>query len=248
MSRAPSSIDAILLDVDGTLYHQPPVRLGVMVRLALGHLSAPATGLRTASMLMAYRRMQERLRDGEAPPEGSLANAQLEMSSRHAGASVAAMEDAVRQWMHEAPQPLLPWARRRGLFEFLDEARARKIKLGVVSDYPAHTKLESMRVRHYFDVIVCAQDAEVQRFKPDPRGIVHALEQLGVAPDRAVYVGDRAEVDLVAARRAGVRGVLMRGPLAFPRPPVYLMKRSETGDPSVADYHALRKHLLSDRT
>ena len=43
--------------------------------------------------------------------------------------------------------------------------------------------------------------------KPDPEGLHRALAALGVAPSRAVFVGDR-DVDMEAARRAGMTGWL----------------------------------------
>lgn len=46
-----------------------------------------------------------------------------------------------------------------------------------------------------------------RRRKPDPHYIERALEQLGV--EHALYVGDR-EKDLLAARRAGIDGAILR--------------------------------------
>jgi HAD superfamily hydrolase (TIGR01549 family) len=88
---------------------------------------------------------------------------------------------------------------------FLREARKHKIKLAIVSDYPAAAKLNALEVAEYFDAVVCAQDPEVQRFKPDPKSLHVALHLLQVARENALYVGDRPSVDAEAARRAGIR-------------------------------------------
>jgi phosphoglycolate phosphatase-like HAD superfamily hydrolase len=56
----------------------------------------------------------------------------------------------------------------------------------------------------------------VAAFKPNPRGILVALERLGVAPGEALYVGDRAEVDAAAARAAGVACAILSGLKAAP--------------------------------
>jgi len=45
--------------------------------------------------------------------------------------------------------------------------------------------------------------------KPDPAAVLAALERLGAAPGRALLVGD-SDVDVEAARRAGVRSVRVR--------------------------------------
>jgi len=44
---------------------------------------------------------------------------------------------------------------------------------------------------------------DVPEFKPDPRGLLLAVERLGSTPERAVYVGDTV-IDAEAARRAGL--------------------------------------------
>ena len=53
-----------------------------------------------------------------------------------------------------------------------------------------------------FPVVVGADD--VQRHKPDPEPVLHALTLLGVPPERAVFVGDSPH-DLESGRAAGVR-------------------------------------------
>lgn len=57
------------------------------------------------------------------------------------------------------------------------------------------------------DVIVGAED--VKAVKPDPAGLLLAVEKLGTAKEEVLYVGD-SYVDAAAAERAGVRfaGVL----------------------------------------
>jgi putative hydrolase of the HAD superfamily len=48
---------------------------------------------------------------------------------------------------------------------------------------------------------------EVGYGKPDPRIFEHALSKLGIAPDEALMVGDRPNLDVAGARAAGVHAV-----------------------------------------
>ncbi len=43
--------------------------------------------------------------------------------------------------------------------------------------------------------------------KPDPRALELACVHIGVPPHAAVYIGDRLEVDALAATAAGSRGI-----------------------------------------
>jgi HAD superfamily hydrolase (TIGR01509 family) len=90
------------------------------------------------------------------------------------------------------------------LVDFLQALKTRGIKAAVCSDYPAVAKLGVLGVEKYFDVVKTAQDRDVQRFKPHPRLLEAALAALGAPAEKAVYFGDRPEVDGVAAQRAGV--------------------------------------------
>lgn len=57
----------------------------------------------------------------------------------------------------------------------------------------------------YIDVVLTSDQLGVA--KPDPRVFELACGRLGVPPHAAVYVGDRLEVDALAATAAGLRGV-----------------------------------------
>jgi len=54
------------------------------------------------------------------------------------------------------------------------------------------------------DVVVTGDD--VVNCKPDPEGLVIALDLLGATPDRSIMVGDTAS-DVMAAKSAGLRSV-----------------------------------------
>jgi FMN phosphatase YigB (HAD superfamily) len=115
----------------------------------------------------------------------------------------------VARWMDEEPLPLLERFVEPALRTLLAAARDRGLRLGVLSDYPPTAKLSAMQLTEYFDVVVSAQDAAVNRFKPHPSGLVEALRRLGAQPDQALYVGDRHDVDGPVARTLGVPCVIV---------------------------------------
>lgn len=87
-----------------------------------------------------------------------------------------------------------------GVVEALDCLRARGLELAVVGnwDLSLHERLDVIGLRRYFAAVVAAAA------KPAPDGIVDALTHLGVAPERALHVGDD-DADAEAAEAAGVR-------------------------------------------
>jgi phosphoglycolate phosphatase len=78
------------------------------------------------------------------------------------------------------------------------------ILLGIVSTkfrYRIDAVLRRERLRDCFRAIVGGED--VAAFKPDPEGLIKAIEAMGVRREVAVYVGDSV-TDADTARRAGV--------------------------------------------
>ncbi|KPV54771.1 hypothetical protein SE17_01555 [Kouleothrix aurantiaca] len=99
-----------------------------------------------------------------------------------------------------------------------------RFKLGLVTNGPSRTqrpKIAQFGLDDYLDLLIVSEEVGVA--KPDPAIFHMALEQLGVAPAQALYVGDSLEFDLPGADAAGMPFVWMnpRGepfPEHLPRP------------------------------
>jgi FMN phosphatase YigB (HAD superfamily) len=203
----PKRLTTIVFDVDGTLYEQSGLRRAMLLRLLRHVVTRPAEGIAVFRALRAYRHAQELLRG--AAVDGTLADAQIRLACERSGQASHAVAAIVDRWMHREPLDLLERFVMPGLRTLLGTAKDRGLRLGVLSDYPAATKLEAMKLAEFFDVVVCAQDAGVNRFKPDPSGLVETLRRLGASPGQALYVGDRLDVDASVASAAGVPCVLV---------------------------------------
>ena len=88
--------------------------------------------------------------------------------------------------------------------------------VGVVSnsDGTIETRLKEMGILQVgpgngVEVACVVDSGGVGVEKPDPRIFDHALEVLGVPPADVWYVGDTPAFDIVGARRAGLRPILM---------------------------------------
>ena len=81
--------------------------------------------------------------------------------------------------------------------------------LGIVTDtaHPTHVKLrwfEGGGIGHLWDAFVSSRDQGVR--KPDPRIYHAALQQLGVQPCQAIFVGHKAS-ELNGAKAVGMQTV-----------------------------------------
>ncbi len=106
-------------------------------------------------------------------------------------------------------------------------ARGRRYRLGVVSNFYGNlaTVCDDVGVRPLFGVLVDSVGAG--RAKPDPRIFRAALDALGVAPARAVFVGDSLPRDMAGARALGMPHVWLSGRRARGR----AVLRGRPGDP-----------------
>jgi putative hydrolase of the HAD superfamily len=201
-------LKALIFDIDGTLYRQTALRGLMFWRLLRTYIREPGRGLLTLRVLHAYRKAQEALR---APPldHTDLAEEQLRLASEWTGVGLESVRSCVARWMEQEPLDFLAHVRCERVVEFLQVATGHGLRLGIFSDYPATAKLIAMNVVRFFDVVVSAQDPEVQRLKPSPRGLEVTLRRLGVEKHEALYIGDRPELDAVAASGAGVACVII---------------------------------------
>jgi putative hydrolase of the HAD superfamily len=99
------------------------------------------------------------------------------------------------------------WRAAPGAREVLAALRDAGIATGVVSNFDARLPaiLDGLGLSPLLDVVVLP--LHVGACKPDPPIFRAALEALDCAPEEAVYVGDRPEEDLAAARRVGMRAI-----------------------------------------
>jgi len=196
-----TTIDLVVFDVDGTLYDQRQLRIG-MLRQLLGH-TWQTRSLETLLTLRTFRRVREAL--GEQAGCDFMALQYAQTASRH-GKTPAAVRALTDEWMELRPLPLLAACRYAHVAEVFAGLRAAGKKIAAFSDYPAVAKLAALGLQA--DVVVCATDADIARLKPDPAGLMAILRKTGVAPERALMIGDRFDRDAAAAAQAGMRALI----------------------------------------
>ena len=91
----------------------------------------------------------------------------------------------------------------------LDHIKTAGLRQGVISTFDARLEptLQRQSIRHYFDVVVTCMDAMAE--KPDSRIFEYALRRAGVQAHETVHVGDDVQRDFMAARRVGMKAILL---------------------------------------
>jgi putative hydrolase of the HAD superfamily len=104
---------------------------------------------------------------------------------------------------------------REGVGETLAALRERGYQLGLLSNTfwaaDLHDRhLEEHALLDFFPIRVYSSDEP--HVKPHPLIFQETLARMGAAAQEAAYVGDRLDVDVMGAQRAGMRAVLIRSP------------------------------------
>lgn len=94
-----------------------------------------------------------------------------------------------------------------GITDLLDELVRRGLKLGVFSNKndDLTKKLVAALLRDWHFAAVIGSSSEIPE-KPDPKGALLISRQLGISPERLIYVGD-SDVDMETAHNAGMYAV-----------------------------------------
>jgi putative hydrolase of the HAD superfamily len=202
----PSSIRVVLLDAGGVLVKPSFARVA-------GSLAARGVVVEAGRLAEAEPRAKRELdRD---PAAGGRSDAErgwryFNLVLAHAGIDRSpATDEALEELRREHDRRNLWEDVPEGVRTSLARLRARGLRLAVVSNANGTVRalLERLELAPFLAAVLDSAVEGVE--KPDPRLFLLALERLGAAPREAVHVGDLYGVDVVGARAAGVRPVLL---------------------------------------
>ncbi len=200
----PPAVDLVLLDAFGTLIEmEPPAPI---LRASLADAGYPYDeDAVTAALATEIAHYRARMHIGGDPAGLAELRAECGAVLARALGPGAPGPDLATELLVDALRFRL-YDDARVLMDVLDDMA---IPMGVVSNWdcalPEH--LARLGVAHRFRVI--AASAAVGYAKPDARIFQHALAATGVAPARALHVGDRPVEDVEGAHGAGVPALLI---------------------------------------
>lgn len=96
-----------------------------------------------------------------------------------------------------------------GVLDVLEELRGRDVRNGIVTGKSRSSWEITLAEIELGDFDVVVVDDDVANPKPDPEGILAALDQLGVPPRNAIYVGDSpGDMEAALAARTGAAAAM----------------------------------------
>ena len=199
-------LDTVFLDAGGVLLFPNWTRIEAALAARGVHLTADA-------IARAEPRARKQLDDQRTigtTTDASRGWLFFDLILEHAGvarssATAAALEDLHAYHQAHNLWELVP----EGVRPALAALRDRRLTLVVVSNANGTLRAHMDRIglSSHVDIVIDSQDEGVE--KPDPRLFQIALERAGARPESTIHVGDLYQVDIVGARAAGLRGVLL---------------------------------------
>lgn len=197
--------ELIIVDMDGTLYFQKPLRYKMSILMLKGLILGDIK-LREIIALFIFRRKREKLAGLECH-EDILYSAVAMALPRIIKLSSEEVEKAVCKWIYEIPLAEIPQFKDYELIDKLKKAIYKNIMVYIYSDYPAENKASALGLTGV--TCISSTDEEVGMLKPCPKGIESILERTGIDKSKAIMIGDRDETDGQAARNAGIDYIIL---------------------------------------
>lgn len=202
-------LEVVTLDCWGTLVDHRHTCVAERLARLRSHLPAVSEEALSHAYEMALTRFREVERLGFSLNAASMLS--LTLDALGITLPAAAHQDTLRYWeevLLDSPPPLLP-----GVAELLPALQSRGLRLALISDTgltPGRVMRPVLRTLGLLPYLEhCAFSDELGVTKRHVQPFASTLAALGVAPERALHVGDNVETDILGARRAGLYAALL---------------------------------------
>ena len=196
-----SSVDLVVLDLDGTLYDKRHLSLRMVMHALCDIRKMQAERHTRANMKGTYL----------GNKEAFYATYFLRLSQM-----LNTSADSIQYWYEKRYMPqmvhLIGKHHHAGdwVMPFIQQCRSQGIKLVVLSDYGhAEDKLQALGLSPtLFDWVVSAP--ELGGLKPSPQLLHQVAQQMGVPVEKCLVIGDREDTDGAMARATGAQFQLIK--------------------------------------
>lgn len=217
-----NGLRAILFDLDGTLRYNQPRYFDIFFEAAirLGMVNDPEKRRQALRWQHRYWAQSPELRadldafDGDDPAFWNNYTRLFLLAFGCLPLQAPALSLEVDQILEREYRPQ-GWVSPQ-VGPMLAELRRAGFTLAIVSNRTkSYTQeIEELGLGEHFDLLLAA--GEINQWKPEPGIFQHALGRLRIKSEQAMYVGDNYYADILGARQAGLRTVLIDADGLFP--------------------------------
>lgn len=182
----PSRLRAVLFDLDGTLIDTADEFVPVVQTLRAEHSLAPMDA--------------QRIRASVSNGARALVTLGLDMEEAHPDFERNRLR-LLELYGNVVGTLARPYP---GIEALLQDIERRNIGWGICTNKPrpyTEPLLNGLNLQPAPQTVVCPEDVKAR--KPDPESLLRNCEELGCAPEEAVYIGDHVR-DIEAGQRAGM--------------------------------------------
>jgi putative hydrolase of the HAD superfamily len=221
--------DGIAFDLDGTLY--PNFQLNIHIIPFI---------LKEFPLLWAMGKARDRIRANPEvyPQEADFYEVQARLMAKMLQKEPGLVKEKTETLIYRGWEPLFI---RINLFpkvrETLETLKAQGFKLGLLSDFPPEIKLANLGLGGYWDTVLCSE--LIGRLKPHPLPFLELAGQMGLSPERILYVGNNIHYDIIGAKGTGMKAALITHSF------IRRLYRPCNADFVFSDYRQLSKYVIT---
>jgi putative hydrolase of the HAD superfamily len=202
-------IEAVLFDLDGTLFDRDATVAGILA-WQVGAFAAAIGPDRSAEFVQRVTALDEHGHGDKREVYGVVA--------AEFGLDASVRDQLVESFWVEYPRHCQPGP---GVAATLLALRRRGKRLGIITNGAASVQnaaIDALGIRNTMAAILISETEGLR--KPDPQLFQRAAERIGAPLDRCCFVGDHPTIDVGGARAAGLQAFWKRTSYWSPSAPV----------------------------
>ena len=192
---------AWILDFDGTLYYQFPVRVLMGLWLIFYYLLHPWR-IRDLFLILEYRKLKDDL-SGITFYDNHHNDFLIKILHKKFHIEPSDIKKTIKSWTETKPCYFINQFQRSKLIKTILEQQEKGVLMVVYSDNPLQEKIKAVSFvpDYYFD----SGNALIRCLKPNVQGLNNIIKLLGKKPEDVLYIGDRDDRDGICAQNAGIK-------------------------------------------
>jgi len=214
--RLINEYEAVVFDLDGTLYYQKQLRTTMAKRLAKYFAHHPFE-IKDLLILKKFREVRDEWDDiliahsdmvlkcvkaGETVENVNLDALQYRYLAKKMHSKEEHVKAVITKWIHDNPLSAIKESEDLIIAQIIKQLRKLGIKVYIFSDYPIEDKMRAMGIKA--DGYYSATLPRINELKPSPKGLYIIMHDNDLQPEDILMIGDRDSKDGEASRRAKV--------------------------------------------